>query len=120
MTFIYIFIGGGIGSIFRYLIGLPFQKMSNQFPLGTLFANILAATILGLFFYTTKDKNIQQWIPQFVLIGICGGLSTFSTFSHETANLIHQGDYLFAGINMVISLVLSIGLIYFLKFNQFN
>lgn len=111
-----IFLGGGLGSISRYFVGegaLKFYK--GGFPLGTLIANTLACLVLGITLYLLKDKVLQNdWIKYLVVIGFCGGFSTFSTFSFDTVKLMQDQFYGIAILNIVISLALGIGILFVL------
>lgn len=115
MNWFYIFIGGGLGSLARYTIGLASLKLfSIHFPLGTFISNALACFILGLIMYGLSDKTQHySWIQPLLLIGFCGGFSTFSSFSNETVGLITSGNYLIAVLNIFISLISGIGIIYY-------
>lgn len=80
-------IGGAVGSVTRYLVGLIPIKSQNSFPLTTLIINVIGA--------------------------FCGGFTTFSTFSLETVGLLQRGSYFSAGIYMVLSVILCICAILF-------
>lgn len=118
MAFIYIFIGGGIGSLVRYGFGI-FAKRYFDFslPIGTFLANIVSCFIVGFTIYLMKDKiQVHSFIQPLILIGFCGGLSTFSTFSNETAQLIHQGNWFWAIGNILFSIFSGIAIIYWLRY----
>lgn len=112
-----IFLGGGLGSVTRYGVGkaaLLFFE-GNKFPLGTLLANTLACIILGFTLYFFKDKLLaNEWIKPLVIIGFCGGFSTFSTFSLDTLKLFQDGLFFFGIANILVSLVLGIGILWIL------
>ncbi|MBI1837706.1 MAG: fluoride efflux transporter CrcB [Flavobacteriia bacterium] len=119
-TVLYIFIGGGLGSLARYGFGIATKKMlDTNLPIGTFLANLFSCLIVGIAFYILKDK-IQEntWIQPFVLIGFCGGLSTFSTFSNETAQMIQEGNWFWAILNIVISISFGVGMIFWLRYKN--
>jgi CrcB protein len=117
MNWVLIFIGGGLGSLLRYLIGIISLKFwPNTFPVGTLITNFLACLLLGVIVYGLSDKmNQYDWIKPFLLIGFCGGFSTFSTFSHETVQLINSGNVTLAILNIFLSLFTGIAIIFFMS-----
>jgi CrcB protein len=106
-----IFAGGGIGSVLRYLIGLPFKQGNFSLPLGTLLANISAAIIIAITFALANKSNLSPRTIFFLTTGLCGGLSTFSTFSWETIQLFQQQQFSWAVINILVTNLACIGLI---------
>lgn len=89
-----IFLGGGIGSLLRFLLGKWVNGMHHlSFPLGTFVVNIVACLTMGIFMGLAAQK---QWLSPdarlFWMVGVCGGFSTFSAFSSETLTLLQQGQ----------------------------
>jgi CrcB protein len=109
-----VFLGGGIGSVLRFLLSklLPFQP--NHFPWATLVSNILASVLLA--FIVSQFKDIPKWsaIYPLVVVGICGGLSTFSTFSYENFQLLQQGQLALFWFNVLFSFGLGLLAFWFL------
>lgn len=104
--FLAVFIGGGIGSVGRYGLSLWIQRMSFQtvFPWATLIANVLACLVLALVIFVFKDK-LGLNTSLLLATGFCGGLSTFSTFSLESVDLMHKQQYGILGIYVGASLL---------------
>lgn len=111
-----VFLGGGIGSVCRFYIGKEVLKLTDsQFPWGTLSANLLSCIVLGIVLSIAGKGVIRSegWLA-FLIIGFCGGFSTFSTFSLETLRLMRDGMYLFAGLNVALSFIACLLILYFL------
>ena len=114
MTFVYVFIGGGLGSLARFGLSKLFSQSSlYNFPLGTFISNIVACIILAIIVLMVNQKSISsEWLQPLLIIGFCGGFSTFSTFSNETVILMHQGSWGVALANILMSVGVGLGVIY--------
>tara|TARA_B100000989_G_scaffold295687_1_gene277261 strand:+ start:3323 stop:3697 length:375 start_codon:yes stop_codon:yes gene_type:complete len=92
--YILIFIGGGLGSIFRFLISKYLEISKGSFPWATLISNFLGCFVIGILLsWGLKNQNFRSDIFLFMTIGFCGGLTTFSTFSAENILFLKSGDY---------------------------
>jgi fluoride exporter len=108
-------LGGGIGSILRYLVSTGVQTglKNTSFPYGTLLVNVLGCFIIGLLSYLSDTKGIlDSETRAFLLIGCLGGFTTFSTFGNETVNLMRGGEYLPGLLNAGMHLLLGLGAVF--------
>jgi len=101
----YVAIGSGIGGAARLLLGTFIQQRAGtSFPLGTLLINITGSFVLGFFIrYALGTPGITPEIRALLTTGFCGGYTTFSTFSFETATLIEDGRYERASLYILLS-----------------
>lgn len=99
-----IFIGGGLGSLSRYGVSILLRMYSINFPYATLAVNIVGSLILGFTAALFWNKaHFNDTLKIAITIGFCGGLTTFSTFSWETFDLIKNGEALLAILYILIS-----------------
>jgi CrcB protein len=108
-------LGGGIGSMARYLLSVFVQnKFDIFFPFGTLTVNVVGSFILGMLMGMADRGSLisQEW-KLFLAVGLCGGFTTFSTFASENLALLRDGEYLYAIGYMGLSVFLGITLVYF-------
>ena len=112
ITFVWVAVGGALGSAARYGSSLLVAGwIGETFPWGTLLINVVGSFVIGFFGMLTGPDGrilVSPDIRQFVMVGICGGFTTFSSFSLQTLNLMRDGDMLRAGANVVGSVVLCL------------
>ena len=102
-------LGGSIGSCLRYLVSLwTVDRFGPDFPFGTLIVNIVGCFIIGAFLTAATEKYIVDPNLRFlVVVGFCGGLTTFSSFGYETLKLLEGAGYHYAMLNIGANLVLG-------------
>ena len=113
LAILLVFLGGAVGSMWRYWwSGLVAQRFGETFPFGTLVVNIMGSAIIGIFsglLMYVSNSILATALQQLLVVGICGGLTTFSSFSLQTYNLIADGRWLSALSNIVFSTGLCLG-----------
>ncbi len=87
-------VGGAVGSVLRFLISKLIQKKAGiDFPIGTLAVNIVGAFLIGVAFsYLVERLTLSPEVRALLITGFLGGLTTFSTFSYESFNLLFNGE----------------------------
>ena len=94
MIYLLIALGGAAGSLLRYLIGGAVQRTSaSGFPIGTMFVNISGCFLIGILVRQFLNMQTSPELRALLIVGFCGGFTTFSTFSGETLALIEGGEY---------------------------
>ena len=106
MSWLIVALGGALGSVGRYGVGLALERFIT-FPIGTLVANFLGSLIIGIC-AGIFDLDQKRPAALFLMVGFCGGFTTFSTFSLNTLNLLEQQAWLKAGSNMFLSVMLCL------------
>ena len=115
-TYLWIALGGALGSMARYAsTNLVAGWLGGHFPWGTLAINVLGSFLIGIFGATTGPGGrlfVSNDLRLFVMVGICGGYTTFSSFSLQTLDLIHDGAIGRAGLNVVGSVSLCLAAVW--------
>ena len=111
--YVLVFLGGGVGSLLRYLTGrlIPATISGSPFPSAILVVNVLASLVLGAVVGWVVHRSADEGVRLLIGVGFCGGLSTFSSFSFDTVVLLQQGRpgaaMLNVGLNVVLCLLAS-------------
>jgi CrcB protein len=102
-------LGGAIGAILRFSISHFMARAWPWFPFGTLVSNVLAGFFCGAVVYHSRHSDtLNPSLVLFLSTGFMGGLSTFSTFSVETVDLLKDSKFLLASLNIALNLLLSL------------
>lgn len=103
-----VFIGGGFGSVLRYLIGKYLNNVENGIPYGTFAANILGSLLIGIILgLAAKNNTLSQNQTLLLATGFCGGFTTFSTFAYENHVFLKSGDFMSFAMYTIASFVLG-------------
>jgi CrcB protein len=109
---IFVMAGGALGTLLRYLVALGAAPISQRIPWGTIFINASGSLLIGFFGTLTLASGrypVSDSVRLFVMIGFCGGYTTFSSFSLQTLDLIRAGGLGRAALNVSASILLCIG-----------
>lgn len=119
MVAIWVFIGGGLGSLARFGVGkMASVCFTTQFPLGTFISNLVACILLAMIVNLIPSKLLEEnsWVTPLMVVGFCGGFSTFSTFSYENVQLLTTGNIFWGIVNILTSI--AAGILVILLFKQ--
>ncbi len=108
MSWLLVFLGGGMGSLCRFGIAQWMKGYEWATPTATFLANVLSCVLIGIFM-GILIKSDSATMRFFWMIGFCGGFSTFSTFTAETFNLLQSGQFWLAAANVLASVVVCLG-----------
>ncbi len=111
IAYFWVALGGALGSVGRFwLNGIVSSRFGETFPWGTMLVNVSGSFIIGVIGALATpegrlDSSSRAFATQFLMIGICGGYTTFSSLSLQTLSLLHDREWLYAGGNVVLSVV---------------
>jgi fluoride exporter len=109
MIYVLIALGGAAGSVFRYLVGGAIQRSSSSgFPIGTMVVNVSGCFLIGILVRQFLNMQLSNDLRALLIVGFCGGFTTFSTFSAETLALVEGGEYARATAYVLLSVVLCL------------
>ena len=115
-TYFWVALGGALGSVARYWMTNAVAALTGpHFPWGTILINVLGSFVIGLFAYLATPVGrvpVSFDMRAFVLVGICGGYTTFSAFSLQTLELARNGHWLEVAGNIVLSVVLCLAAVW--------
>jgi CrcB protein len=110
VTVLAVLLGGAIGAPLRYLTDVFVQsRHDGDFPWGTFTVNVVGSLVLGVTAAAVVELGSPPWVLAFVGTGICGALTTFSTFGYETVRLLDEGSVAAAAANSVASIAVGLG-----------
>jgi CrcB protein len=109
-AYLLVFVGGGLGSLLRYLAGrwLPATVNGAPFPTAILLVNVVASALLSAVVGWTLARSANDDMRLLIGVGFCGGLSTFSSFSNDTVVLLQNGRTGVAFLNIILNVVLCL------------
>jgi fluoride exporter len=111
MSYLWVTIGSALGGLLRYTITRLTLSISNGFPMGTILINVLGSFVIGYFGTLTLHSGkyaASENVRLFVMVGICGGFTTFSSFSLQTFDLARSGAWGRALANIALSVILCV------------
>lgn len=118
MVALWVFVGGGLGSLARFGVSkMASIFITTSFPIGTFISNIVACILLAMIVYLIPAKLLEEntWVTPLLVVGFCGGFSTFSTFSYENVQLLTTGNVFWGIVNILTSIAAGILVILMFK-----
>ena len=115
-TLLWLFVGGGLGTLARYGLNGAIAARLPTFPLGTMIVNITGCFVIGFIAAVSGPSTGRAWLSpawrEFLMVGFCGGYTTFSSYGLQTLNLARDSEWLQVTANVVGSNVLGLGAVY--------
>ncbi|GAC1359920.1 MAG: fluoride efflux transporter CrcB [Acidobacteriaceae bacterium] len=112
MPYLYVTLGSALGGVLRYALTRLTLQLSSSFPFGTVLINVLGSFLIGYFGTLTLEGTrfeVSENTRLFVMVGVCGGFTTFSSFSLQTLDLLRSGAWGRALLNVALSVLLCLG-----------
>ncbi|MAZ71979.1 MAG: fluoride efflux transporter CrcB [Flavobacteriaceae bacterium] len=109
-----VFLGGGLGSSLRYIVGNYVNNSTTGIPYGTFLANMLGSLFIGIILgFAVKNDTLSQNTILFLATGFCGGFTTFSTFAYENHVLLKTGDFTAFALYTIGSFIIGFAAVFF-------
>ena len=103
-----VFLGGGVGSVLRFLLGKYLNNSATGIPYGTFAANILGSLLIGIILgMAAKNETLTSNQTLLLATGFCGGFTTFSTFAYENHVFLKSGDFMSFALYTIVSFVIG-------------
>ena len=116
LSYVLVMLGGAVGTGTRFWVsGFVAEHAGEVFPLGTLVVNVTGSFVIGFFAAFTDPEGavlVSSRFRQFFMIGVCGGYTTFSSFSLQTLDFVRDGDWLKASLNTLLSFACCLGAVW--------
>ena len=110
-----VFLGGGVGSLLRYGMSALFRSLEVQtLALATISSNVIASALLGIVVFRI-NPSVNSPLFLFLAVGLCGGFSTFSTFSLETLQFFRNGQIMWGVANILVTVIVCVLIMYILS-----
>ena len=110
-SYLWVAVGGAVGSVTRFWLSGVVDQRWETFPWGTMAVNVTGSVLIGMLAALSEPHGrwfVSSELRQFLMIGVCGGYTTFSSFSLQTLNLARDGEWLPAAMNVALSVVLCL------------
>ncbi|CAL2102135.1 putative fluoride ion transporter CrcB [Tenacibaculum sp. 190130A14a] len=109
-----VFLGGGLGSVCRYILGKSLNSSTSGIPYGTFLANVLGSLLIGLILgLAAKSQTLNQNQTLLLATGFCGGFTTFSSFAYENHVFLKSGDFMSFAMYTIASFILGFLAVFF-------